>query len=104
LPERSCTVSGAAATGATLDFDPTISTGAHSATTWPLLERDRELERIEAALASARYGTGVAVIVEGSAGIGKTALLANAHSRATESGMPVLAARGIELEVGYSPG
>ena len=101
LLERWCRVSGAAATEATLDFDPTISTGAHSDTTWPLLERDRELERIEAALASARDGTGVAVIVEGSAGIGKTALLANASARATASGMPVLAARGIELEVGY---
>ena len=65
------------------------------------MERDRELERIQAALASARDGTGVAVIVEGAAGIGKTALLANAHARAAEYGMLVLAARGLEVEAGY---
>ncbi|MGZ6562791.1 MAG: helix-turn-helix transcriptional regulator [Solirubrobacteraceae bacterium] len=75
--------------------------GAHSAVSWPLLERDRELERISAALASARNGTGVAAIVEGSAGIGKTALLSHAKSSATQSGMLVLAARGLELEAGY---
>ena len=66
-----------------------------------MLERDRELERIQVALASARDGTGVAVIVEGSAGIGKTALLASAKARASGAGMLVLAARGIELEAGY---
>lgn len=66
-----------------------------------LLERDDELERISAALESARGGTGVAVILEGSAGIGKTALLADARARAAESGMLVLDARGVELEAGY---
>jgi DNA-binding CsgD family transcriptional regulator len=104
LPERSCPASSAAATGATLDFDPTVSTGVHNTATWPLLERDRELGRIDAALDRARGGTGVAVILDGDAGIGKTALLATAHARATESGMRVLSSRGIELESGYAFG
>ena len=39
--------------------------------------------------------------VEGSAGIGKTALLASAYERAAGAGMLVLAGRGIELEAGY---
>ena len=68
------------------------------------MERDRELERIQDALVSARECTGVAVVVEGSAGIGKSALLASAHARAAESGMLVLAARGIEFEAGYAFG
>lgn len=101
MPDRSCTGSPAIATGATLDFDPTVSTGVHSATTAPLLERDRELDRLDDALACARQGSGVAAIVEGDAGIGKTALLASAQARAAESGMLVLAARGTELEAGY---
>ncbi len=67
----------------------------------PLLERDRELARIEAALASARDCTGVALVVEGSAGIGKTALLAWAQARAAAAEMQVLQARGIEIEAGY---
>ena len=67
----------------------------------PLLERERELERIGAALASAREGAGVALVVEGAAGIGKTALLACARTRAAASGMLVLDARGIEIEAGY---
>lgn len=78
-----------------------ISTGAPDAACAPLLERDRELERIEAVLASARRGTGAALIIEGVAGIGKTALLTGAQERAAASGMLVLAARGIELETGY---
>lgn len=52
-----------------------ISPASPDGMTPPLLERDRELDRIEAALASARQGTGAGVIIEGSAGIGKTALL-----------------------------
>jgi predicted ATPase/DNA-binding CsgD family transcriptional regulator len=87
--------------GATLDFDPTISTGVHRVGTRPLIGRDGELERFAAALASAREGTGVALVVEGDAGIGKTALLEAAQAHARASGMVVLTARGIELESGY---
>ena len=78
-----------------------ISTGAPEAPSSLLLERDRELSRIQAALASARRGTGAALVIEGSAGIGKTALLAVAQASAAAAGMLVVAARGIELETGY---
>lgn len=63
-----------------------------------LLERDDELERIEAALAQARLGRGNFLVVEGPAGMGKTALLTALRAAAAENGMRVLRARGAELE------
>ena len=61
-----------------------------AASTGALLERSEELARIESALADARAGRGTFVVVEGPAGIGKTALLAAARTAAAESGMRVL--------------
>ncbi|WP_028063390.1 AAA family ATPase [Solirubrobacter soli] len=61
-----------------------------------LLEREDELARLAAALAGAREGRGSVVVVEGAAGLGKTALLREA--RAAASGMTVLSASGSELE------
>src|SRR5207247_7332213 len=66
--------------------------------TGQLLERSEELARIESVLAAARSGQGTFVVVEGPAGIGKTALLAAARTAATEGGMHVLRARGTQLE------
>ncbi len=63
-----------------------------------LLERAREVEQIAAALESARAGTGVLVLVEGPAGIGKTELLLAATRQARAAGMAVAGARGSELE------
>jgi predicted ATPase len=63
-----------------------------------LLERSGELARIESALAEARSGRGAFVVIEGPAGIGKSALLAAARTAAAESGMRVLRSRGAELE------
>ena len=63
-----------------------------------LLERDRELERIGGCLRRARQGRGGALVVEGPAGIGKTALLAVARDAAEGEGFRVLRARGAELE------
>src|ERR1700677_2789292 len=63
-----------------------------------LLERDRELERIGRCLSQARQGRGGAVVVEGPAGIGKTALLAAGRDAAEGEGFRVLRARGAELE------
>jgi DNA-binding CsgD family transcriptional regulator len=63
-----------------------------------LLEREEELDRIGRALARARAGSGVVVVVEGQPGIGKTALVAGARAAATRDGMRVLRARGAELE------
>jgi DNA-binding CsgD family transcriptional regulator len=70
----------------------------------PLLERSEELARIESALAAARSGRGTFVVVEGPAGIGKTALLAAARTAAAEGGMRVLRSRGTELERDFAFG
>jgi DNA-binding CsgD family transcriptional regulator len=72
--------------------------------TGQLLERSKELARIESALAAARSGRGSFVLIEGPAGIGKTALLAAARTAATEGGMRVLRSRGTELERDFAFG
>jgi len=63
-----------------------------------LLERDRELAAIAAAIAGAAAGAGGLLVIEGGAGMGKTSLLASAVRRAHTLGMGVLEARGSELE------
>ena len=63
-----------------------------------LLERDAELAAIDDALQAASTGTGRLVLIEGSAGIGKSRLLAAARSEAARRGARVLHARGVELE------
>jgi DNA-binding CsgD family transcriptional regulator len=69
-----------------------------------LLERSEELARIESALAAARSGRGTFVVVEGPAGMGKTALLAAARTAAADGGMRVLRSRGTELERDFAFG
>jgi DNA-binding CsgD family transcriptional regulator len=63
-----------------------------------LLERDAELAVVGAALDSALAGSGSMVLIEGPAGIGKTALLERARQLALELGMRVQIARGGTLE------
>ena len=63
-----------------------------------MLEREAELAALEAMLAAARVGDGRLVVVEGSAGIGKTRLLAEGRSLAQAAEFEVLSARGGELE------
>jgi DNA-binding CsgD family transcriptional regulator len=75
-----------------------------AAATGQLLERSEELARIESALAEARSGRGKFVVVEGPAGIGKTALLAAARTAAADGGMRVLRSRGTELERDFAFG
>src|SRR5204862_6049559 len=70
----------------------------------PLLERTDELARIESALADARTGRGRFVVIEGPAGIGKTALLAAARTAAAEGGMRVLRSRATEMETNFAFG
>src|SRR5829696_390989 len=69
-----------------------------------LLERSAQLARIQSALADARSGRGRFVVVEGPAGIGKTALLAAARTAAASDGMHVLRSRGTELERDFAFG
>jgi DNA-binding CsgD family transcriptional regulator len=75
-----------------------------AAATGQLLERSEELARIESALAEARSGRGRFVVIEGPAGIGKTALLAAARRAAADEGMRVLRSRGAELERDFAFG
>jgi predicted ATPase len=65
-----------------------------------LRERERELAAVELLLAR---GGGV-LVVEGRAGIGKTALAEQACQRAGELGHRVVRARGSELEAGFAFG
>ena len=69
-----------------------------------LLERERELGTLAELVRSAGQGAGAAAIVEGEAGIGKSALLAAAAEHATTSGMAVLAATAGELESDFAWG
>lgn len=64
-----------------------------------LLERTDELAVISGLLDAARRGKGGLVVIEGTAGIGKTCLLAACRERADELGMTVLRVRGDELVV-----
>jgi len=69
-----------------------------------LVERDRELGEIDRALTGAVAGEGWLVLLEGPAGIGKTALLDVARDRAGGAGVAVAGARGAELERGFTYG
>ncbi len=69
-----------------------------------LLEREDELAAVDAAIAGARTGTGKLVVIDGPAGIGKTSLLAEGRTHATDSGLTVLYARASELEEAFSFG
>jgi len=64
-----------------------------------LLERDEELAAVETLLSA-----GGVLVIEGGAGIGKTALVDAACLRAGERGLAVLRARGAELEAGFGFG
>jgi DNA-binding CsgD family transcriptional regulator len=69
-----------------------------------LLERDRELAALTEMVGAAREGRGSAAVVDGAAGIGKTAVLAAARDRAAHAGMTVLDARAGELESEFAWG
>ena len=66
-----------------------------------LLEREDEVERIRAAIRAVGQQAGVALVIEGAAGIGKSRLLEIARRRAAELGFRVLIARATELEQGF---
>ena len=72
---------------------------AYSVAVEKLLERERELAAVDELVAR-----GGVVLVEGRAGIGKTALLEAACRRAAGLGREILGARGSELEAGFAFG
>jgi DNA-binding CsgD family transcriptional regulator len=63
-----------------------------------LLERERELETLAAAITAAVDGTAGLVLVEGPAGIGKSRLLGEARMLGVECELSVCSGRGGELE------
>ncbi|MGY1743647.1 AAA family ATPase [Blastococcus sp. SYSU D01050] len=67
-----------------------------------MIGRGRALERIGEVLAGARAGRSGVLLVEGEAGVGKTALLRAAAARAT--GFTCLTATGVESEAAWGPG
>src|SRR3954453_22757992 len=69
-----------------------------------LLERSEELAWIETAFERARWGRGSFLVVEGPAGIGKTAVLAAARAGAGAHELRVLRSRGAELERDFAFG
>lgn len=66
-----------------------------------LYERELETAHLQRAVDHSWHGAGRLVVVEGPAGIGKTALLNRAGVLASESGMLLRAARGSELEQSF---
>ena len=71
-----------------------------ASTTDRLLEREGEL----AALRDALSLPGSVAVIEGPAGVGKTALIGAARAMAEDSGLLVLTARGAELEQAFAFG
>ncbi|MEA2190662.1 MAG: hypothetical protein QOI73_783, partial [Solirubrobacteraceae bacterium] len=69
-----------------------------------LFERDEELRAVDELLDAARRGAGRLLLIEGHAGIGKTALLDAAVARARASGISVMGAHGSELESDFAFG
>ena len=69
-----------------------------------LLEREDELRAVDELLDAASAGCGHLLLVEGHAGIGKTALLDEAVARARAGGATVLRARASELESDFAFG
>jgi DNA-binding CsgD family transcriptional regulator/tetratricopeptide (TPR) repeat protein len=73
-------------------------------TTNSLLEREAQVAALQALTDAARSRGGRFVVIEGSAGIGKTRLLVEARAIAGSAGMRVLAARGGQLEAEFAYG
>jgi DNA-binding CsgD family transcriptional regulator len=69
-----------------------------------LLEREVQVAALRALADAATSGGGRFVVIEGTAGIGKTRLLAEARTIAGSAGMGVLGARGGELEGAFAYG
>src|SRR5262245_13857912 len=73
-------------------------------TTTSLLEREAQVASLQALTDEARTGGGRFVVIEGSAGIGKTRLLGEARVLAGATDMRALTARGGEFEGDFAYG
>ncbi len=69
-----------------------------------LLDRAADVAAVDAVIAAASNGVGGMLVVDGPAGLGKTALLKVAVDRAATAAARVLSARGSELEQGFPAG
>ena len=78
-------------------FVPFITAGV-------LRERERELETLREGLDRACAGEGMLLLIEGPAGVGKTALAREARAAAEQARMLPLEARGSELEQPFAFG
>ena len=67
----------------------------------PLLDRGEETDALQRLTADAARGIGGVVVLEGPAGIGKTALVRLAGNLAVDQGLRSLRATGSELETGF---
>jgi len=75
-----------------------------STTAGSLRERERELGTLREGLERADAGTGMLLLVEGPAGVGKTELVREARTAAVQTGLRPLEARGSELEQPFAFG
>lgn len=69
-----------------------------------LLDRERELAQLEAAVVRVGGGHGALLLIEGPAGIGKTRLIEAARTIADRHGADFLSSRGAELELEHTYG
>lgn len=69
-----------------------------------LVDRERELQALEQALDAVSRGGSRVVLVEGPAGIGKSRLLVESRRLAADRGLPLLLARGSQLEQDFGFG
>jgi DNA-binding CsgD family transcriptional regulator len=83
---------------------PSASVLPSGGTTNLLLEREAQLAALQAVADAAQSGRGRFAVIEGTAGIGKTRLLAETRAISGAAEMQVLAARGGEFEGEYAYG
>ena len=78
---------------------PAATPGTHE-----LLEREAELDGMRSLITRAAGGAGGLVVVEGQAGVGKTALLRSVGALGEAAGLRVLRSRGAELDRAFAFG
>jgi DNA-binding CsgD family transcriptional regulator len=94
----SCSSAREIATGSTLNFHPEIRCRDDAAAGAWLVEREPEVARITQCVEAVAAGASGLLVIEGQAGIGKTALLDAARQQAASAGVRSLTARAGELE------